>query len=1435
MNRKAGRSLVEALFVVAIALAVPMALSALPASAATDAQSSGAQADPIIMMEHSLAPNAPTATTVTPLYLDDGALQNSSGGWDLPDKGACAADPTKTTRPECVATRFPTYTTSSTCVVSNSPNAPIRSWSTGICTYDTATTQTACETAGFCSDGVSTTQTACTTAGKVWTSRTGLWTSSGSKCTLSMKGYDRNKAVCTNLGGTWFTTGACVGAWVMPNADTYVPAVITGSTTATAPALAYPSNPGPGDQCLRCHRSDTEWNVNRVRDVETFVKTGHKNMARKVTQSCSVVGACSNATYTTASACQMNGATWTPSTTQAACTANGGTWTLKPWAGPIFTCSNPFYTTENDCVSNGYAWDVPALGSYPHDDTGNAFNWTTGQITVSGSPYALTWIYGDWLSAYPRAIYKTSAAAAANTCTDPRFSTSATCTAAFGCSNPSYTTQTICEAAGVCSDTNHTTQSDCLANGQCTIGNLTTQATCVSGGGVWAFHTWATKTPSTWVAKTPGTWVKGAGASYSCGRCHTTGWTSDSAINNTKEPEKSFSGITWDRNGDSTYGVVNLSGTVLGDANKYSSWDQWGITCTRCHGSAAANSGGSCSVSNFFSQADCTGVGGTWTAGYPLPSATTLGRSTHHGVMTSPDGGSGGYCSDPSLSVNKWQCEYLGNTWYAQCSDSWWPTAQQCLDTGGCDNPTYTTQNACLVGTCSKSQYLTQVDCEANAGTWTAAAGRCSIPFYNSSETQCTAAGGSVFAKAWAAKTAGTWRESYCSVGGGTCYMPQYITSGTCTAGGGTWFASGSSGTCQLPVYTSTTVTNESDCRTHAGRWASTWTDVDSCDEAGGKYTGFKARRGQLITSLCTQCHRQETGGLPYDNGANPGMPVKVGPYHDTVTFPSHPHGNQFLNSPHGKFTGTYAQIGTGTFSYDGSGLYKSFFQTEGESAGTGNGCTGCHDVHQSTVAEAGQHGVKAECTECHAKRLSTLMHPSGAGTPLENAATDPVEACEMCHMPGGQHLFRINADASYSTFPSSALMGVVDANTAPDGTFTNAVWVDLDSACGQCHGGGTNHAATTGFFKLFPDSTTCTTAGGTWSAGTSTCSLAGKVLTVVNPAGFAANQKVTVANGYLVGGAVSDLNTYVTAVSGTSVYLVGKGTNYPTSTSVVQNPTLNGAGYMSKTQLAAYARDIHNDKPTVTFSYSIGAPPNTTTVSVTATASCNGTCNVFDWNWGDGTPNGSGVNASHTYAAGGTYAITLTVEQYGVNSNSMTRNVTLTAADRPPTVSSTCAWVANTWTMTLTDTSTDDHGVSQKIVTWGDGTKSTAPPFTHSYTNSGGYVITHKVIDNIGQQSSEIACTTAPNVATALPFTIGGTLYKSDGTTVVGGATVTFRLGTTVVKTVYSAANGTYSGTSLKPGTYTLSVSKSGYAFPTTPVVVGPTTTTTNINATYP
>src|SRR4029077_13692031 len=95
---------------------------------------------------------------------------------------------------------------------------------------------------------------------------------------------------------------------------------------------------------------------------------------------------------------------------------------------------------------------------------------------------------------------------------------------------------------------------------------------------------------------------------------------------------------------------------------------------------------------------------------------------------------------------------------------------------------------------------------------------------------------------------------------------------------------------------------------------------------------------------------------------------------------------------------------------------------------------------------------------------LAKIRHLAGPGTPLERMATEPSEPCVVCHMPEGRHLFRINADPSYSTFPiPAALTTTQNANTAPDGTYTRAVWIDVDAACGQCHGGGTAHAETTG------------------------------------------------------------------------------------------------------------------------------------------------------------------------------------------------------------------------------------------------------------------------------------------------------------------------------------------------------------------------------------
>jgi len=175
-----------------------------------------------------------------------------------------------------------------------------------------------------------------------------------------------------------------------------------------------------------------------------------------------------------------------------------------------------------------------------------------------------------------------------------------------------------------------------------------------------------------------------------------------------------------------------------------------------------------------------------------------------------------------------------------------------------------------------------------------------------------------------------------------------------------------------------------------------------------------------------------------------------------------------------------------------------------GQSQGS---CSTCHDVHQSLVPEVGAaEPIRRECIDCHADKadLSKINHISGTGTPLEHGT----RSCEVCHMPKPtsegfpMHLWRINTASAYDTFPSQAEFygGICSknpmapdtgypVNTTPelcaadlsgngqpgvwtaavkdrrakavsDITYANAVWVDIDLACGQCHGGSKGPSA---------------------------------------------------------------------------------------------------------------------------------------------------------------------------------------------------------------------------------------------------------------------------------------------------------------------------------------------------------------------------------------
>ena len=276
-------------------------------------------------------------------------------------------------------------------------------------------------------------------------------------------------------------------------------------------------------------------------------------------------------------------------------------------------------------------------------------------------------------------------------------------------------------------------------------------------------------------------------------------------------------------------------------------------------------------------------------------------------------------------------------------------------------------------------------------------------------------------------------------------------------------------------------------------------------------------------------------------------------------------------------------------------------------------------------------------------------------------------------------------------------------------------------------------------------------------------------------------------------------------------------------------NPVKNNAVYFTKAELAVKAAGIHNDKPYVTFGYTL-TPTNTLQVNVDASFStCSGdigNCDAFTWNWGDGTPDTHGATptATHTYATAGTKVITLTVEEYGVSEGSKAKSIRVFTSDAPPVAGGTdCASIVNpnTWVATLIDNSTDVNGVKQVTVNWGDGgaissvIDTTAPyslvgtVFTRTYLNAGNLVIKQTAYDTIGQANVR----TCPPVTLAT-FGLSGNARRLDNTP-VAGVKVVIKKGAVTVRTVYTNALGDYVVGNLKPGTYNVTATKTGLTFP--------------------
>jgi len=145
--------------------------------------------------------------------------------------------------------------------------------------------------------------------------------------------------------------------------------------------------------------------------------------------------------------------------------------------------------------------------------------------------------------------------------------------------------------------------------------------------------------------------------------------------------------------------------------------------------------------------------------------------------------------------------------------------------------------------------------------------------------------------------------------------------------------------------------------------------------------------------------------------------------------------------------------------------------------------------------------------------------------------------------------------------------------------------------------------------------------------------------------------------------------------------------------------------------------------------------------------ADSDGAITAYNWTFGDGGT-GTGVSPTHTYAAAGTYNVSLVVtDNAGDSSAPSTSTATIVSAPQDPIANPNGPYTGFEGQAVAFDGSgsSDPDGGNITAYDWdfGDGNTGTGVAPSHTYTTAGTYTVTLTVVDDEGAQSAP-ATTTA-------------------------------------------------------------------------------------------
>jgi PKD repeat protein len=192
--------------------------------------------------------------------------------------------------------------------------------------------------------------------------------------------------------------------------------------------------------------------------------------------------------------------------------------------------------------------------------------------------------------------------------------------------------------------------------------------------------------------------------------------------------------------------------------------------------------------------------------------------------------------------------------------------------------------------------------------------------------------------------------------------------------------------------------------------------------------------------------------------------------------------------------------------------------------------------------------------------------------------------------------------------------------------------------------------------------------------------------------------------------------------------------------------PVGTNAGNAASRVIEIDAMPRNGTVPQPAFTFSPTAPEINQTVTFDASTTqdegvaCS-TC-TFTWDFG-GEGTATGMIVTHAFTAGGTYVVSLTAVDRSGSTKTLQQNVTVTAPSIPTSVSvssSPATPIARqAATFTASATPAANHRIVSYEFTWGDGNSNTQPSalIQHTYSQSGSYLLTLTVRDDLGQSTT--------------------------------------------------------------------------------------------------